>query len=266
MQIQAKKSLGQHFLHSKKVLNDIVATANIAKDEIILEIGPGTGILTGELLKTGAKVIAVEKDIRSFELLKEKFGEYIANEKLILIYDDILKFDCAKAGLLENKYALVANIPYYITGAILEKFLASIPRPNRVVLLTQKEVSERIVARDKKESILSISVKAFGIPDLISKVPRGAFVPPPTVESAILAINNISDKKFTENKLDISRFFEIVRAGFAHKRKFVIRNLELIADPETIKKAWIELGFDEKIRAEDMTLEHWFALSTKIST
>ena len=134
-----------------------------------------------------------------------------------------------------------------------------------MVLLTQKEVAERIVAKDKKESILSISVKAFSNPRIIAKVSRGAFVPPPTVDSAILAINGISNDKFIENKLEISHFFRIVRAGFAHKRKFLIRNLESIADLNKIKEVWNILSFNEKIRAEDLTLEQWFALSTKIS-
>ncbi len=265
MQIQPKKSLGQHFLHSRKVLNDIISAANIQKDEIILEIGPGTGILTRELLNARVNVVAVEKDIRSYELLKEKFAGERAKGSLILKYGDILKFDCLATGLKKGEYALVANIPYYITGAILEKFLANDPRPNRMVMLTQKEVADRIVANDGKESILSISVKAFGEPRIVAKVPRGAFAPPPTVDSAILEINNISIKKFTNRGLEIRRFFDIVRTGFAHKRKLLMRNLEDVADLENIKKVWNYLSFDEKVRAEDLSLEQWFALSTKIS-
>jgi 16S rRNA (adenine1518-N6/adenine1519-N6)-dimethyltransferase len=266
MQIKAKKSLGQHFLHSKKVLNDIILTAKITEDERILEIGPGTGILTQELLNAKARVIAIEKDIRSYELLKEKFANERSNGKLILKYDDILRFDCTTLDLKNGEYTLVANIPYYITGAILEKFLANDPRPNRIIILTQKEVAERIIARNKKESILSISVKAFGDPRIIAKVPKGAFVPPPKVDSAILAIDNIGNNKFTENKLEISHFFNIVRAGFAHKRKLLIRNLESIASPEKIKNIWNILSLDEKTRAEDLTLEQWIALSTKFNT
>lgn len=265
MQIRPKKSLGQHFLHSRKVLNDIIIAANIQKDETVLEIGPGTGILTQELLNARAKVVAVEKDIRSYDLLKKRFAQECKSGELILKYNDILEFDCVTVGLENNKYALVANIPYYITGAILEKFLENEPRPNRMVLLTQKEVAERIIAKDKKESILSISVKAFGNPRIIAKVPRGAFVPSPTVDSAILAIDGISNSRFIKNKLEISHFFRIVRAGFAHKRKFLIRNLESIADLNKIKEVWNILSFNEKIRAEDLTLEQWFALSTKIS-
>ena len=278
MQIRAKKSLGQHFLNSKKVLNDIISAANIQKDETVLEIGPGTGMLTRELLNAGAKIVAVEKDIRSCDLLKEKFAKEISNGRLTLIHEDILKFDAHTLDSrfrgndkrygndMQKSYAIIANIPYYITGAILEKFLENEPRPNRMVLLTQKEVAERIVAKDGKESILSISVKAFGNPRIIAKVPRGAFTPPPTVDSAILAIDDISNSNFVENKVEISRFFGIVRAGFAHKRKFLIRNLGGMADLNKIKAIWDILYFNEKVRAEDLTLEQWFALSTKIST
>jgi 16S rRNA (adenine1518-N6/adenine1519-N6)-dimethyltransferase len=265
MRIKPKKSLGQYFLHSKKVLSEIIAAANIQKDEIVLEIGPGTGILTQELINAGARVIAVEKDSRARELLEEKFISERVSGQLILIGEDILKFDSATVGFENGKYAIVANIPYYITGAILEKFLENEPRPNRMVILTQKEVSDRIVAKDSKESILSISVKAFGNPRIISKVPRSAFVPSPNVDSAILAIDNISNKKFVENEFEIRRFFDIVRAGFTHKRKLLSRNLESIANPRKIKNVWNILSFKEKVRAEDITLEQWFALSTKIS-
>ena len=158
----------------------------------------------------------------------------------------------------------MANIPYYITGAILEKFLENEPRPKRMVLLVQKEVADRIVARDQKESILSISVKAFGTPKLIAKVPKGAFSPPPTVDSAILAISDIAVKPFIENKIDIKRFFEIVKTGFAHKRKFLIRNLENVVETAELKKIWLKLGLNEKVRAEDLATQTWFKITAEV--
>jgi len=266
MEIQAKKSLGQHFLNSKKVLNDIITASNIKNDETVLEIGPGTGILTRALLDAGAKVIAVEKDNRSIELLKNKLLQECESGQLKLEKGDILEQDPAQFGLKEHEYALISNIPYYITGAILEKFLENEPRPSRMVLLVQREVATRIIARDKKESILSVSVKAFGDPKVISKVSRGAFTPPPTVDSAILAINNISDLKFQENNVNIKKFFAIVRAGFAHKRKKLIRNLETLFSGEILKKVWLDTNMDENIRAEDLQIGQWFELSTKINT
>ena len=272
--MRAKKSLGQHFLNSKHVLEQIITAGKIKKDENILEIGPGTGILTEALLKAGAQVIAIEKDERAYALLNEKFSEEISAGQLQLIIGDVLEEDLTKnlkfkksdANLPDaNSYALIANIPYYITGAILEKFLEHDPRPDRMVLLVQKEVAERIVARPdqstgkSKESILSISVKVFGIPKIIANVPPGAFTPPPTVDSAILSIENISDEKFSK-KTDFSIFFKIVRAGFAHKRKFLKRNLEEVVKKEQIGDVWKILNLNEKVRAEDLTPQNWIDL------
>jgi 16S rRNA (adenine1518-N6/adenine1519-N6)-dimethyltransferase len=262
MQLFAKKSLGQHFLHSPTVLAKIIAAAHISSEETVLEIGPGTGILTEALLGTGAKVVAIEKDQRALDGLREKFADKIAAGKLVLQYADILETDRASFGLENGKYALVANIPYYITGAILESFLEYEPRPNRMVLLVQKEVAQRIVANDKKESILSISVKAFGEPKIIDNVPRGAFVPPPNVDSAILSIEGISDAKFAEKGLEIRRFFDTVKAGFAHKRKYAKSNISSAMDKTTLDTVWQKNSLDEKVRAEDMSLDQWIGLAS----
>jgi len=262
MELFAKKSLGQHFLNSKHVLDEIISTATIKKDENILEIGPGTGILTQALIDSGAHVVAVEKDDRAFEILKVKFFQDVLRNQLELVHGDIL--ESPVSNLKSHSFKLVANIPYYITGAILEKFLEHGPRPELMVLLVQKEVAERIVAKDGKESILSVSVKAFGEPKLISKVPRGAFTPPPKVDSAVLKIENISDTKFKEKNIDPKRFFGVVRAGFAHKRKILIRNLEAVIDPETLKTKWAQLSLDPKIRAEDVSPEQWFEIVARL--
>jgi len=215
----------------------------------------------------------VEKDSRSIQLLKERFAdncrEFNAdqfkvndmNKQLAILSEDILKLNRHSVGLEERKYAVVANIPYYITGMILQSFLEYSPRPDRMILLVQKEVAERIVARDDKESLLSISVKAFGTPSIIAKVPPGAFTPPPTVDSAIMAIRDISDRHFSEKNVDIQRFFEIVRAGFAHKRKVLIRNLETVIEPARLKEIWTKQNLDLKVRAEDLKLEQWLAIA-----
>ncbi len=272
MKLWAKKSLGQHFLNSAHVLEQIIDAAHIKKDEVVLEIGPGTGVLTSALLKAGAKVVAVEKDDRALGLIKEKFAAECATGNLFLTQGDILDENTFKSNqspltnASNGSYALVANIPYYITGAILEKFLEHEPRPNRMVLLVQREVAERIVARPAdgedrgKESILSISVKAFGTPKIVARVPRGAFTPPPTVDSAILSIENISDAYFKEGNIDIRDFFEAVRAGFAHKRKFLKRNLEAVMHSDQLEAVWKRSGLNDKIRAEDAALEQWFHL------
>lgn len=286
--LQPKKSLGQHFLNSRHVLGQMISAARLKIGEVILEIGPGTGALTSALLQAGANVIAVEKDDRAHELLKERFSAECASGQLNIIHGDILDRDIFKirssplSKTSNGSYAIVANIPYYITGAILERFLEHEPRPNRMVLLAQKEVAERIVARPRggkrstqgKESLLSVSVKAFGAPRIIATVPPGAFTPPPTVDSAILAIDDISDRRFVmnsrsreenagydENAAEIKRFFRLVRAGFAHKRKYLIRNLESVISKECTMNVWIELGLDKKARAEDVTVDQWLRMA-----
>ena len=190
--------------------------------------------------------------------------EACAGGKLTLIHGDVLELKRAELGLKENEYAVVANIPYYITGAILESFLQYEPRPSRMILLVQKEVADRIMARDAKESILSMSVKAFGTPKMIAKVPPGAFTPPPTVDSAILEISAISNERFLQSKADIADFFKILRVGFAHKRKFLKSNLKETVPIEKLEKTWGVLGLNEKARAEDLSPDQWFAIAREL--
>ena len=262
MNLQAKKSLGQHFLTSKKALDEIIFAGNIQKDEIILEIGPGTGILTQGLLDAGAKVIAIEKDNRAIALLDQKFSNYINNGQLKLIEDDILISD---SHIPDSAFKVIANIPYYITGAILEKFLEGQKRPTKMVLLVQKEVADRIITKYNKESILSISVKAFGRPKIVSKVPRNAFSPAPTVDSAILSIEDINGEQFKRSNIQISTFFQMIKSAFAHKRKFAIKNLEdFISNKEKLASIWQKLNLNPKIRAEEIAVETWFLIAKEI--
>lgn len=234
----------------------IADAADIQAGETILEVGPGEGALTAELLSRGAKVIAVEKDSRLIPLLKEKFSQYEQEKKFTLIEADALEFDIA-AHIQKSGYKIVANIPYYITGALLRTFLSEKNHPSLLVLLVQKEVAERI-ARSKKESILSLSIKAYGTPTYVKTVPRGAFSPPPNVDSAILKIENVSRKNFSSAE-DEDRFFEIVRAGFAQKRKLLKRNLESALGKDALP-AMQKAGIPENARAEDVALAEWLAL------
>jgi len=309
----AKKSLGQHFLHAPNVVGAMIHAARIEPGIIVLEIGPGKGILTRGLLKAGAKVIAVEKDQRAIEYMKENFAEEVGSGTLRLIQDDILAINPADLGLEKEKYIIAANIPYYITGEILRKFLTTQVCPACMVLLVQKEVAKRIVAADKKESILSISVKAYGEPKYINTVPKRFFRPIPKVDSAIISIDKISkrffednsvipasrseakaqagilsdggtssvgsnkinlesgelqdprfrgdDKKDKDDKVDEKWFFEVVRAGFAHKRKVVRGNLAKIIPAQALERLWKEKNWLTDARAETLTLEQWKELA-----
>jgi len=263
---KAKKSLGQNFLKSEKILEKICKTGDIKKDDIILEIGPGKGSLTKKLLEKSGTVIAVEKDYELIEILKEKFFDEIKNKKLILVEGDILKFDIEKILNKKENYKIIANIPYNITGAIFKKFLSCNSQPSKMVLLVQKEVVERIIARDEKESILSLSIKIYGDPKYIMTVSKNFFTPKPKVDSGIILIDNISRKNFA-NQNQEKIFFELIKNGFAHKRKILKKNLkELIGDSSKIEKILEKLKIQQNIRAEDLDLEKWLEISKILST
>ncbi len=254
--IFAKKSLGQNFLKNGTIVKEIVKAIEAKTSDTILEIGPGQGVLTEELLRTGATVIAVEKDNRLISFLTEKFAKSIETGKFTLIHGDILSFDPKSSGLKAGSYKIAANIPYYITGQILRQFLESNYQPKAMVLMVQKEVAERIITRNTKESILSISVKAYGEPKYIRTVSRGNFNPAPNVDSAVLLIDNISKKYFSN--LSENRFFEIVKKGFGQKRKMLKGNLGI--SEETL----VNCGISPKARAEELSLGQWKNLVKKL--
>src|SRR3989344_4211779 len=203
--MRPKKSLGQNFLKSAPALRKIIEAGEIMPDDVILEIGPGKGALTTQLLASSCQLIAVERDKNLYEMLKIKFQKEISSGQLDLIHDDILNFDLSYK-LKAISYKLIANIPYNITGAILKKFLTADKQPEHMVLMVQQEVAQRIVARGGKESILSISVKAYGDPKIIMKVPRRYFSPAPEVDSAILSIKNISRDFFLKDQVNEEYF------------------------------------------------------------
>ncbi len=244
--------LGQHFLIHSWAARTLAYAAGVRPGETILEIGPGKGVLTRELLAL-APVVAVEKDEALVAFLQEAFADAIAARRLTVVGDDVRNFDPTSYELRAAGYVVAANIPYYITGEIIRQFLTSDVQPRAMALLIQKEVAQRIVSA--KESILSISVKAYGTPKLVEKVSRSHFSPPPSVDSAILAITGISKNFF----VDVSEedFFKVVRAGFASKRKFVANNLSTIFDKEKVRAAMDEVGLSPKERAENVTKEQW---------
>jgi 16S rRNA (adenine1518-N6/adenine1519-N6)-dimethyltransferase len=246
--LRPKRSLGQNFLMHARIAERIADVAGLSPDAVVFEIGPGTGMLTRPLLKRAGKVIAIEADQELFEKLKIDFANEISSGQMELIHGDIRTFDIST---LPRGYALVANIPYYLTGEIFRMFLASENQPSSMTLLVQKEVAERI-ARSKKESILSLSVKAYGTPHYEFTVPRGAFKPAPKVDSAVLTVRDISRKNFS-TKAEEEKFFALIHAGFAHKRKFVRKNLADVG--------FSAEGIPEKARAEDLRLSDWLALT-----
>lgn len=256
--MKPKKSLGQNFLTSIPARNAIIKAGEIKVGDEILEIGPGKGMLTTGLLETKAHVTAIEKDNNLISFLEEKFIDEIKNKQLTIINDDVLKIAISKKQIATS-YKLIANIPYYITGAIIEKYLTEKNQPSMMVILVQKEVAERIVARDGKESILSMSVKVYGEPSIVYRVDKGSFFPIPSVDSAVLKIKNISRKNFA-NKKQEEIFFRLVKKGFAHKRKVLISNLKETGYEVDWKNIFEKNKLDIKVRAEDLRLEDWLGL------
>lgn len=254
--IFAKKSLGQNFLMHASIAERIADASGITKKDTVLEIGPGTGMLTRVLLSRAKKVIAVEADNELVGALKESFKKELEAGHLELRSGDIRS---CNLSTLPARYTLVANIPYYITGEILRMFLSGKHQPSSLTLLVQKEVAERIT-RSKKESLLSLSVKAYGNPAYRFTVPRGAFLPAPKVDSAVLSITDISRHHF-KHKNQEERFFELLRAGFAHKRKLLISNLAQLVEKHRLVDIFERLHIPQNARAEDITLSLWLSLA-----
>ena len=258
----AKKNLGQNFLTSSNIAKDIVRFGKLANTDTVLEIGPGTGMMTEFLLETGARVIAVEKDSELFTDLQEKFAKEIKYKQLTLLNADILNFDPKSYKLKAISYKLIANIPYNITGLIFKKFLTDDAQPQSMTVMIQKEVGERILAKDGKESVLSLSIKAYGKPHIVKNVSKRHFLPQPKVDSVVLHISDISRKNFS--KIDEKVFFRAIKSGFAHKRKKLMKNLESAFNKKSIKKAFNALNLDPSTRAEDLSLDKWLILTKNL--
>jgi 16S rRNA (adenine1518-N6/adenine1519-N6)-dimethyltransferase len=273
MSFFAKKSLGQHFLTSVSALQKIIEASNITSGEVVLEVGPGRGVLTEKLLQAGAKVIAVEKDDELIPVLEEQFASHIKTGRLRLVHGDILELPASELVTGHIPFKIVANIPYYITGHFLRLFLSGNTQPTSMTLLIQKEVALRIIGKEKlsdrpdtsiKNSVLSISIQAYGTPEYVATVPRGAFSPAPKIDSAIIHIKNISKDNFENIMEDF--FFKIVSTGFAQKRKKLFGNLKKITSKEIRKRAFSTCGISIDVRAEELTINNWLCLTNTLKS
>ncbi|MDA8597086.1 16S rRNA (adenine(1518)-N(6)/adenine(1519)-N(6))-dimethyltransferase RsmA [Candidatus Pacebacteria bacterium] len=257
-QFEKKKSLGQHFLTSDVVPGWLCDAANFSQGDSVLEIGPGTGVLTRALLARGAQVIALEADHRAIEILQETFSCEISSGQLTVHHTDVRELDITKYSFTDHGFSVVANIPYYLSGHLFRTLLESDLQPKEIVFLIQKEVASRI-AREQKESLLSLSVKAFGEPSYIRTVGKGHFSPPPKVDSAIIAVRNINRSHFAA--LPASYFFELLHLGFGQKRKQLLGNLANQYDRGILTHSFSTIGLNLTVRAEDMSLKTWLSLA-----
>mgnify|MGYP000851004084 CR=1 FL=1 len=256
--IWAKKSLGQNFLVDDLALNKIVEAAEVRAGDKILEIGPGLGVLTERLLERGAEVLAVEKD----ENLAGKLETRFSGKKLRVLAKDILDFDPNKNDLVD--YKIVANIPYYITGRILEKFLSGEKKPNSMVILVQEEVANRICDGAGSMSLLSVSVHFYGKPEKVAKIPKESFFPVPGVNSAILKVSDIGIKY---PKVDEKKFFLLVKMGFSSRRKTLLNNLKMGSQISSEELSGIieKIGFNRLTRAQELSTGDWINLFYEIN-
>ena len=261
MQFAHKRSLGQNFLNSPVIPGQMCDAAALTPGDTVLEIGPGTGVLTAELLTRGAHVIAVEADARTLTVLEERFAESIASGSLTLHHADARTLDPATLGCTEHAYAVVANIPYYLTGLLLRTLLAGPVQPHTLVFLVQKEVGERI-ARSEKTSLLSLAVAAFGDAHYVRTVKRGHFTPAPAVDSAIIKVSDINRARL--GALDPDHFFQILHLAFGQKRKQVQRTLRERFDPAAVAAACTVAGIAPTARPEELSLEQWRCLGREL--
>jgi len=259
-----KKRLGQHFLVDEAVLERILSAVELSPDDIVVEIGPGLGILTEGLAKRRAKVIAVELDSKLVALLKKRLAAFLDVQ---IIHADILKVtprqllqDNLTASELTRGYKVIANLPYYITSPVLSHFLEAQPRPSEMVVMVQKEVGEAIAAAPGKMRLLSVKAQFYSQPTIISYVPAASFYPPPKVDSVILRLDVYSQPPLIKSGVsDVASFFDIVMHGFSAPRKQLRNSLahSLEMPPSQVASLLEEASIEAKRRAETLSLEEW---------
>jgi 16S rRNA (adenine1518-N6/adenine1519-N6)-dimethyltransferase len=244
------KDLGQHFLTDKNVLEKMIETADLNKNDVVVEVGPGIGIMTKELVKRAKKVHAIEIDPKIAEILSTICIKY---PNLNIVRGDIRDFNPKGIG----KYKVVANLPYYITSHIIKKFLEEKNKPETITVLIQREVAERICAKPGRMSILAVAVQFYGIPEIQELVSPLSFFPSPKVYSAILKIKVFKEPIFED--VDTKLFFRLVKAGFGEKRKMLSNSMSggLGIEKELADKLLKGAGVEPTLRAERLTLDDW---------
>jgi 16S rRNA (adenine1518-N6/adenine1519-N6)-dimethyltransferase len=267
--LRPSKGLGQNFLVDQAVLHKIVAAAELAPEDVVLEIGAGLGTLTRELARSAAHVVAVELDRRLMPVLRSELSDL---DNVTLVQGDILDLDPASlihtasphppisnlsSSLSSPHYKVVANLPYYITSAVLRHLLDASLKPHRMVLTVQREVAERIVAAPGQMSLLAVSVQFYGRPRRLFRIKPGSFYPSPSVESAVVQVDLYTTPPVWVE--DPTGFFRVVRAGFSQRRKQLRNSLAagLGRPPDEVAVRLTEAGVDPRRRAQTLSLEEW---------
>jgi 16S rRNA (adenine1518-N6/adenine1519-N6)-dimethyltransferase len=260
--LQPRKGLGQNFLVDRRALERIVAAADLAPHDTVLEVGPGVGQLTRLLSEAAGRVVAVELDRQMVAVLRQELAD---RPNVQIVEADILEVDpgALAAG---RPYKVVANLPYYITSAALRHLLEAQPPPSLLVVTVQQEVAERITAAPGEMSLLAVSVQFYGRPRRVARIPAGAFYPPPKVDSAALRIDVYPPEERPVQVDDVEGFFRVVRAGFGQRRKQLRNSLTagLRLDSEQVEAALERAGIDSRRRAETLSLAEWAALAREL--
>jgi len=259
------KRLGQNFLIDKVIIKKIIKEARLKIKDTVLEIGPGIGTLTQEIAKKARLVIAIEKDQKIVETLKETLKGF---NNVKIIYGDILKIGNWKLfgnWKLEigNSFKVVANLPFYLTAPSIRKFLETKLPPELMILVVQKEVAQRICARPPKMNILAVSVQFYAKPEIISYASKKSFWPSPKVDSAIIKITPTKPGNVIMKPVNVDLFFRIVKAGFSQPRKQLANNLskKLELVKERVKSWLLKNNIHPTQRAETLTIKDWINLT-----
>ena len=258
--LRADKSLGQNFLQDPLALEKIASAAEIESTDSVLEIGPGLGSLTRYLAVSAKEVVAVELDEKLIPPLKVVIAPY---PNIRLIHGDILEFSPSEL-VNQPGYLVVANIPYYITSAIIRHLLENEPKPRRIVLTIQKEVADRICANPGDMSLLALSVQVYGKPRIAARIPAGAFFPAPKVDSAVLCLDVYPEPQIKNELLET--FFKLIKAGFSQKRKTLRNSLSsgLHISPTNAADLLTKANIDPQRRAETLSIPEWQSLCEMI--
>jgi len=258
--LRPHKGLGQSFLQDPLALEKIVSAAEIQPTDTVLEIGPGLGSLTRYLAVSAREVIAVELDPNLLPPLKAVLSPY---QNVRFVHGDILELSL-KYLIAEKNYLVVANIPYYITSAVIRHLLEGEAKPRRIVLTIQKEVAQRICALPGDMSLLALSVQVYGKPRIVARIPAGAFFPAPKVDSAVLSVDIYPTPLIKPELLDT--FFQLIKAGFSQKRKTLRNSLSsgLHISPAETANLLTRANIDPQRRAETLSIEEWEHLCEKM--
>ncbi|MBQ6860529.1 MAG: 16S rRNA (adenine(1518)-N(6)/adenine(1519)-N(6))-dimethyltransferase RsmA [Clostridia bacterium] len=256
--LKANKKLGQNFLINEGIVEDIVYKAEVSKDDLVIEIGPGLGTLTAKLAESAKKVIAVELDDNMIPVLNERFALY---DNVEIIHNDILKTDIESLIKGEENVKIVANLPYYITTPIVMKLLEENLNIESITVMVQKEVGERFCSEPngKEYGAITVSINYYTEPKIVLDVPKDNFMPVPEVDSCVV---NLKVRKEHIELKDEKKFFKVVKAAFSQRRKNLGNSLQAVAkDKNEIKKMLEELDIDINKRAENLSLEDFARIS-----